>query len=134
MKTKSILTLLLIVTACCFSSNVWAQEKLNALMKRCESMDNVDISVVQQRNPTTRKISQIITTAKFSNNKALVDEFLSAFESDKNDAIQIIDKKKDGRMVPSYYQFNVGSKSVAYTITVKNDGTDASVTMIQNGE
>lgn len=128
------LAIVLIVIAGCFSATVSAQENLNALMKKCEAMDDVSLNVVQQRDPKTKKINQIIRTVKFSNKKALVDDFLKAFQTDKNEAVQAIESKKYGKMVPSYYQFIENSKQISYSFRMSEDGTGASITYIQNGE
>lgn len=134
MKTKYVLVVALIVAACCFSTTASAQTNLNALMKKCETMNDVNMDVVQQRNPKTKKISQIIKTVMIKNNKALIDDFLKAFQADKNDAIQAIESKRNGRIMPSYYQFNVGGVDVSYSLTVKDDGNSGTVSFIQNGE
>lgn len=134
MKAKNIPAVALIVIASCFSATVSAQNNLNALMKKCESMDDVSLNVIQERNPATKKISQIIKTVKITNKKALVDEFLKAFQADKDEAIQAIESKKNGKMMPSYYQFSDKGKQTSYTFKASDDGTAASVTFIQNGE
>lgn len=128
------LAVALIVIAGCFSATVSAQENLNALMKKCEAMDDVSLNVVQQRDPTTKKTTQVIRTVKFTNKKALVDDFLKAFQTDKNEAVQAIESKKHGKMVPSYYQFIDKNKQVSYSFKISEDGTGASITYIQNGE
>lgn len=134
MKTKYLLVIALIMAAGCFSTTVSAQSNLNALMKKCETMNDVNMDVVQQRNPKTKKISQIIKTVMIKNNKTLVDDFLKAFQTDKNDATQAIESKRNGRMMPSFYQFTTGGVDISYSITVKDDGNSATVSYIQNGE
>ena len=134
MKTKRTVVMVAVILAGFFSTHALAQQNLDALMKKCESMDNVDMDVVQQRNPSTKKITQVIKNINIKNNKALVDDFLKAFQADRENAIQAIDSKKDGKMVPSYYQFQIGKKNVSYSITVNKEGVNASVAMIQNGE
>jgi len=135
MKLKNVLAILTIVTASCFSATVSAQEHLNALMKKCETMDDVSLDVVQQRSSTTKKISQIIKTVMIKNNKALVDDFLKAFQADKENAIQAIESKKaGGKMVPSFYQFGGKGDSVSYSFDLSKDGNGATVTLIQKGE
>ena len=134
MKTKKTVVMILVLMAGFFSTQVLAQENIDALMKKCESMDNVDMDVVQQRDPSTKKLAQVIRNVNIKNNKALVDDFLKAFLADRENAIQAIDSKKGGKMIPSYYQFQIGKKNVAYSISISNEGANASIAMIQNGE
>ena len=126
--------MLIVLAAGSFTITASAQDTLNALMNKCESMDDVNMDVIQQRNPSTKKLTQVIKSVSIKNNKALIDDFLKAFEADKNEAIQAIYSKKNGKMVPSYFQFKTGSKNVSYSFSMKNNGADASIDMIQNGE
>lgn len=115
-----------------FMNTVSAQDNLKALLLKCESMDDVSINIVHQRDRETKETTQIVKSFSFKNNKSLVDDFLKAFEKDKDEAIQVIENKKNGKIVPSYYQFADGEYNVAYTINVKDDGTSANISVIQN--
>lgn len=134
MKTKNLLTIILIVTASSFAATVSAQENLNSLMVKCETMDDVGMDVIQQRSSTTKKITQIIKTVSFTNNKALVDDFLKAFQADKDNTTQAIEKKQNGKMIPSFYQFSDKGKNISYSFSLSKDGTGGQVTLIQKGE
>lgn len=125
MKTKNILTVGLIAIMSCFSSGAFAQEKIAAFIKKCESMDNVGMDVIQRRDPATKKLTQEIITIKISNNKPLIDELLNAFAADKENSSQAIDTKKNGKLVPSFYNF----KDVSYSVEIRSD-KNATITVI----
>jgi len=114
-----------------FINTVSAQDNLKALMIKCENMDDVSISIVHQRDRETKETKQIVKSFSFTNNKALADEFLNAMQKDKDEAIQAIETKHKGKVIPSYYQFADGDYDVAYSISVSNNGADASISVIQ---
>lgn len=135
MKAKSFLFVAFFFIFAAFSNHVVAQENLNALIKKCETMDDVDISIVHQRDRKTMKTTQIIKSVSIKNKKSLVDDFIKAFELDRDKAYQAIDNKKKGRMLPSFYQFSDGSRSISYSFSVSGtNGENASISVIQKGD
>lgn len=130
MKTKVLFLVIFLCAVSGYINNISAQETLKALVVRCETMDEVSVSIVHQRDRETKQTTQIVKSLKFTDNKSLKDEFLAAFDKDKDEAIQVIEKKKDGKIVPSYYQFADGDFNVSYTIKVSEDGLGANISII----
>ncbi len=122
MTTKRFLILCLFLLLGAVSENIWAQAALNAIMTKCESMDNVDIQKIVNKDSETRKVTQIVTDVTFQENQALVDEIVAAFNKDKEEAIQQIDSKKNGKMLPEYYMFDDGEKGVAFSFSISKAG------------
>ncbi len=122
MTTKRFLSFCLFLLLGAVSENVWAQTALNAIMTKCESMDNVDIQKIVNKDSETRKVIQIVTDVTFQENQALVDEIVAAFNKDKEETIQQIDSKKNGRMLPEYYIFDDGEKGVAFSFGISKAG------------
>lgn len=122
-----------------------AQEALKAMMKKCETIDNVDMSVVRQKNKETLKVTHAIITVRIKSNKALVDEFIAAFMKDEPNAYETIYSKKGGKDIPQFFRFkNVsfsfknGSSNLnnifsgAKEKDEKKDEGNATITMIEN--
>ncbi len=122
MTTKRFLSLCLFLLLGAASESMWAQAALNAVITKCESMDNVDIQKIVNKDSDTRKVTQIITDVTFKENQALVDEIIAAFAKDKEEAIQQIDSKKNGKMLPEYYKFDDGEKGVAFSFSISKLG------------
>ena len=85
-------------------------------------MDTIDMNVIYNKNRETKKTEKIIKTVTFSNDQKLLDEFVAAFEKDKNAAYKIIDDKKSGKLLPSFYRFGSGKTDISYSLSVSKSG------------
>ena len=113
MKTNRLfITVVLIITGG-FFANISAQEAIKALAKKCESMDNVSVSVVKNRNKETKNVSQIITSISFKNDDALKKEILAAFEKDREMADQEVESRGNGKFNSLFYSF--GNTQCSYS-------------------
>lgn len=110
MKTKSLLVTAILLIAGSLSG-LSAQETLKALVKKCESMENVNVNMVRSRNKETKQLERNITTISFSNNQALVNEIVAAFEKDKDLADQEIENRSGGKVTNMFYRFGNASYS-----------------------
>lgn len=129
MKTSQLITVLVLFIAGGFSMDLSAQEALKALVKKCENMENVNVSIVRNKDKTTRKVSQVMTGVSFSNNEALVKEILAAFNQDKDMADQEIEDRSNGRVKSLYYSFG----STSYSFSEDGNG-GGSLSVIKNGD
>lgn len=127
MKAKSFIVVAIILVAGSFSSEVFAQEALKALVKKCENMENVNINVVRNKNKETREMERVITNINFDGNQALVNEFIAAFEKDRGMADQEIENKSNGKITNMFYKFG----NVSYSFS-QNDEGGASVSVMEN--
>ncbi|MDU1903803.1 MAG: DUF5024 domain-containing protein [Dysgonomonas sp.] len=127
MKAKNLIILILLVLAGGLSSDVFAQENLKAFVVKCESNESVKMTVVRQRNPNTKKVTQVITSISIKSNPTLVNELLAAFKKDEENTTQSIETKKNGKIVPEYYSFG----NTSYSLSIKDDGSSASLSVIE---
>ena len=118
MKTNRLFITAAIIIAGSFIVNISAQDALKAIAKKCETMENVDISVVRNRNRETKKMERTIISINFQNNESLKKEILAAFEKDRSNADQDIEDRKSGRGRELMLRF--GSSSYSYS--ERNDG------------
>ena len=123
MKRNVLIIMLLLITGG-FSLQLAAQKNLEALVKKCETMTSVDMNVARQRNTRT-KVEQKTITVTFSDNTALMNEFLDAFRKDEATALQTTEDKKGGRiqrLVHIYkdaayvFSYNESNKQVRITV------------------
>ena len=101
------------------SADVSAQEAIRAVIKKCETMEDVKISVIRNKDKATKKVTQVITDVSFKNNEALSKEILAAFEKDKDKSDQEIEEWAGGRLKEMLYRFGYSY----YTFSQKEDGS-----------
>ena len=121
MKAKNMMLVLVLLFTGVAGNSIQAQEALNALVKKCESMEKVDINVIYNRNKETKKVEKCIKSIGFTDPQ-LMNEFLAAFEKEKENAYQVIDNKVNGKMMPSFYRFSVGKSEISYSFTASKNG------------
>ena len=124
MKTK-IVAMVLILAAGSLWSFASAQERIKALIKKCETIESVDMNIVKSRRSassyaeadgkpvaaaTANKgpLEESIITVDINDNEALVNEFLAAFQAEEENATDVISKKQAGKIVPTLYRFESG--------------------------
>lgn len=130
MKTNRIMVVMaILLIAGCFSTELVAQEAIKALVKRCETMNNVNISIVRNKNKDTKEVSRSITSIDFSNNDALTKEFVAAFEKERNQADQEMENRSNGKVNSLYYTFG----NTTYSFSVNEDGR-VSVSVIEKND
>jgi poly(A) polymerase Pap1 len=127
MKTRNLIVVAILLLTGSLSADLFAQETLKALIKKCESMENVNVNVVRSKNKETRELEQEMTSISFRNNQALVNEFIAAFAKDKEMADQEIENKSNGKITNLFYRFG----DVSYSFS-QHDDTGASVS-VMNG-
>lgn len=125
MKTKSLVLAMALLFGVGIGS-LQAQEHLSALMKKCETIDKVDIQVLYQKDPQTKKPEKNIVTVTFraQDNPKLHKDFLEAFRKDRESAYKVIENKQNGKIVPSYYRFMQGKNDVSYSFNFTGDMRD----------
>ncbi|MDR3142997.1 MAG: DUF5024 domain-containing protein [Tannerellaceae bacterium] len=129
MKTRNLIAVAILLLTGSLAADLSAQETLKALVKKCENMENVNISVVRNKNKETREMQRAIINISFNNNQALAGEFIAAFEKDKEMADQEIENKSNGKTTTIFYRFG----NVTYSFSQGNDGS-ASISVIEKYE
>jgi hypothetical protein len=102
MKTK-VLALAIIMAATSLTTSASAQDRILALFKKCETLDNVDMNVIRERKDG--KLADEIVNIRIAGNEALVNEFLAAFKAEEPNMISVIEKKVSGKLVPNMMEF-----------------------------
>ena len=103
MKTNRLIIAVTLILTGSFFMNISAQEALKAIAKKCETMENIDVSIVRSKDKKTKEPTQVVMIFRFSKNEALKKEILAAFEKDKDMADQETVQKRDGFMNISYH-------------------------------
>ena len=127
MKTNRLFITVAIIIAGSFFVNISAQDALKAIAKKCETADNVDISVVRSRDKETKKVNRYIMNVDFKDNEALKKEILAAFEKDRGNADREVEDRKNGKVKELMLRF--GSSS--YTFSEGSNGK-FSFSLIEN--
>jgi hypothetical protein len=128
MKTK-VLALAVVMALTSLVSTVSAQERIYALFKKCETMENVEMNVIREKN-SEGKLAPSITTVRIRDNEALVNEFLAAFKAEEPNITSIIENKRSGKLMPTLIKFD----SITFSIHI-NDKANATISqMADKGE
>ncbi|MDR1203802.1 MAG: DUF5024 domain-containing protein [Tannerellaceae bacterium] len=129
MKTRNLIAVAILLITGSLATDLFAQETLKALVKKCENMENVSVNVVRNRNKETREMQRAITNISFNSNQALVNEFIAAFDKDKEMADQEIENKSNGKITNIFYRFG----DVSYSFT-QGDNGGASISVMENND
>ena len=118
MKTRNLILTAVLLMAGSWAGDLLAQTNLNALMKKCESKDKVNVEVIYDKDRKTKKPVKEVITITFStkDNPKLLDEFINAFQKDKDAAYKVIESKQNGRVLPSFYRFSSGTSDISYSL------------------
>jgi hypothetical protein len=127
MKTKHVIVTAILLIAGGFSMQATAQEALNALVRKCETLDSVDTNIVRSRDKETKQLNRSITDLTIRNNEALVNEFTAAFKKEEENATQAIENKQGGKTVSFFYRFD----NVDFSFSIQDKG-NATVSVIEN--
>ena len=130
MKIKNVLAIAILLIIVGINSDLMAQTALRALVKKCESAENVEMNIVRQKDKETLNVQRSIISIKITSNKALVDEFIAAFEKDEPSAYEVICSKRNGKIIPQFYRFKGVSFSFSYDSANGKQG-DAHISMIE---
>ena len=127
MKKMTLVLSLLLFGA--FSLPLTAQTSIKTLMKKCESMESVEVTFITKKDPKTGKLQSILTTVKITNNANLVNEFLQAFEKEREKAYVAQGSIKNGVSIPSNYEFYDGKEFyTSCRISLSKDKSGATIT------
>jgi len=119
MRTRNLLISIVFLIAGSLTTEFLAQDKIKALMSQIEKMDDKDIleaDIVRKNNPILRtKSYAMLIKLRFSPEieKLLID----TFKEDSEKAKQVIEQKKDGKVLHFLYRFD----NSTYSFTISND-------------
>ncbi|MDR0537740.1 MAG: hypothetical protein LBH04_06855 [Tannerellaceae bacterium] len=102
-----------------------AQEHILSFIKKCESIESVEMDAI--RNPKENNVT--LLAIRFSDNDDLLNELLAAFKADEPNANEIIERKVDGKMMPSMITFD----EVCFSVKIAKETKTVSLTQM-NGD
>jgi hypothetical protein len=105
------------------TAEVWAQEALRALVKKCETDNTVTMNIVKRKNKAKELVRTIITI-RIQNNEPLVKQFIEAFRKDEQEATRVIEDRQGGNLYKSFFRFEGGT---TYNIEINNGNASVSV-------
>lgn len=133
MKTRNLILTAALLMVGSWAGDLLAQENLNALMKKCESMEKVNVDVIYDKDRKTKKPVKEVITITFSrkDNPKLLDEFLDAFRKDKEAAYKVMESKTDGKVMPSFYRFAAGTSDISFSFEYMLRNEEIQITKIE---
>lgn len=136
MKTRNFILTAVLLMVGSLAGDLLAQANLNALMKKCESMEKVNVDVIYDKDRKTKKPVKEVITITFSrkDNPKLLDEFLDAFRKDKEAAYKVMESKIDDKVMPSFYRFAAGTSDISFSLEDLNKKFKGNEYMLRNGE
>jgi len=111
-----------------------AQETIQALLKKCENMDSVTVSVIRDKDKETGKITRDLTNVSFktNSNPALEKEFLAAFQKEEDKADRVSKNISNGKTTSMLFVFGELQFNYNYnkrTGIVNVNATNRSITL-----
>jgi hypothetical protein len=96
-----------------------AQESIDALVKKCDSLENVEINIVRNRHPETKELTRSIVNITIpASNQALIDDFLAAFHKEREQAKTEMENRNAGKTVSLFYRFD--KKSYSFSLSSRH--------------
>lgn len=114
-----------------FLSPLFAQNSLEAWIKKCETTKDVDVTVISRKDPTTKKDEMKTVKVTFKENQALLSSLKEAFSQDKKDAYQVSEKKVNGEITPDFCRFFNAASKTETKFMFNFKGNQITVTMQQ---
>jgi hypothetical protein len=108
-----------------------AQETLKALIKQCETMNNVNVNTVSRKDKKTGQLEPSVITITINDNPTLCRRFTDAFNKDRTAAEQEIINRSDGRINTLTYRF--ADATYTYTPYGQADKGNAVVSVVRRG-
>ncbi len=116
MKTR-LLTLLFLLSG---TGVLSAQQRIEQLVTRAEQASNVDTNVVINRNRESGATERTVKTVTINDNRALVSEFRTAFDRERDNAYQITENTSDG-VSNRRLRFRSGEREISCTLRIESD-------------
>ena len=119
MKTRNLIISLVFLVAGSFSTGMVAQENIKALMQQIEKMNDKEIleaDIVRKNNPALRTKS-FTMLIKLRYSPELEKKLTDTFKQDSEKANQVVEQKKDGKVLHYLYKFN----NAMYSFTIGSD-------------
>ena len=119
MKTRNLFISFALLAAGSFSTGMVAQDNIKALMQQIEKMDDKEIleaDIVRKNNPALRTKS-FTMLIKLRYSPELEKKLTDTFKQDSEKANQVIEQKKDGKVLHYLYKFN----NATYSFTISSD-------------
>ena len=123
--TRLMITLTLIVTGSLWV-NMSAQEAIKEVAKKCESLNNIDYSVIRTKDPTTKNVVRVMINIKFKDNTALKNEIIAAFHKDRDMADNEMESRRNGR---TNFNYKFGKTSCLFS---ENNNGEVSFSINEN--
>jgi hypothetical protein len=111
MKARLLLTVVALLLIGDLSTEVLAQENINAVIKKSEGLSSVKETVTRINNKGKRSE---IKTIVITDNKALADEFAAAFKKDSDAADNSVENETNGTLTTLMCKFG----DITYTYSV----------------
>jgi len=115
MKRKKIRMPLFILIVLFSSTELFAQKNLESWIKECEKDSTVDITVIDNKFPDTKKRDSYIVKVSFKDKPVLLNKMYEAYIKDKPDSYSTSDKRVNGLIVPDRGCFTLIEKDQTVT-------------------
>ena len=133
MKSKNVVIVFIFLLMGSVSIELKAQETIKALLKKCENMDSVTVSVIREKDKETGKITRDITNVSFKSASipSLEKEFFAAFQKDEDKADKVSKNIANGKV--TNMSFRYGDTTYNYTYSKVTDMVRVSTTNTGTG-
>jgi len=127
MKSSNVVIAFIFLLLGSVSVELNAQETIKALLKKCENMGSITVSIIREKDKETGEITRDITNVSFKSdsNPALEKEFIAAFQKDEDNADRVTKNISNGKVTNMSFRF--GKTTYNYTYNQRTDMVSVNV-------
>lgn len=134
---KKLIVLFILTIPLFAGTSAFGQKNLERWVKECEKDASVDMTVIDNKFPDTKKRDSYIVKITLDKNSDLVNKMYEAYKKDKADSYSFSDKRVNGVMQPDQCRFRTVESDKTETETVfdfyyrQKQSTQVSITIIK---
>ena len=128
MKSRNVVITVIFLLFGSVTVELKAQEAIQALLKKCENMESMTVSVIREKDRETGKITRDIVNVSFKSDThpTLEKEFLAAFQKDEDKADRVTKNISNGKAINMSFRF--GDITYNYSYNSRTDMVSVNTT------
>ena len=113
MKKRNVLIVTVLLLAVNLTTELYAQENIRAIIRQRENSDVIETEIIHNNFPIIKKINQSTFLIKLEASPTLEQQLEEAFRQDSEQAIHVVEQKRDGKVSYMFCRFE--SSTYSYT-------------------
>lgn len=112
------------------TTQLYGQKNLENWVKKCEKKESIDMTMIVNKDPKSKKETKKMIQIKFKNDESLRKDLVEAFNKDKGNAYKVSMERSGGVTRPGLCSFNMEDYEIRYTFQY-NTGRKETIVNVQ---